>query len=227
MITFRPVAVIRTVFRQKFGTPRQSGLTDLKARIVFEREFRNPDALKGIEEYSHIWLLWYISKHDTGEWSPTVRPPRLGGHRRKGVFASRSPHRPNPIGLSCVKLLEVLPHTEEGPVLIVEGADLLDGTPILDIKPYVPYSDAYPEADGSFTSSKRKLLAVDIPDRELAKLPESLRNGLRQTLAQDPRPGYAREGEREYYFLFADWDIHFQVHEDTVTVTKIVESTGE
>lgn len=222
MISFHAVARIETVFRQKFGIPRQSGLTALPSRIVFEEKYRNPDAVRGLAEYSHIWLIWYISEHDTGSWSPTIRPPRLGGRVRKGVFASRSPHRPNPIGLSCVRLLRVEQDPDDGPVLFVEGADLLDGTPILDIKPYVPYSDSIPDAQGSFASSKRRLLDVHIPEGELGKVPEVLQEGLIQTLAQDPRPGYAGETDRVYFFLFSDFDIYFHVKDNHVTVTEIL-----
>ncbi len=227
MIVFHPIARIQTVFSQKFGIPRQSGLAQLPARIVFEEPYRNPAAVQGLSEHSHIWLIWYISEHDTGTWSPTVRPPRLGGKVRKGVFASRSPHRPNPIGLSCVRLLEVDHAAKEGPVLIVEGADLLDGTPILDIKPYVPYSDARPEAEGSFASSKRALLEVEIPGELLNKIPEELQKGLCQTLAQDPRPGYGKEISRGYRFLFAGRDIHFVVEGNQIRVTQIIEEGTE
>jgi tRNA-Thr(GGU) m(6)t(6)A37 methyltransferase TsaA len=223
-ISMRPIARIETVFSHKFGIPRQSGLTNLPSRIVFEKEYQNPDALKGLSEYSHIWLIWYISEHDTGKWSPTVRPPRLGGRVRKGVFASRSPHRPNPIGISCVRLLQVESHTKEGPVITVEGADLLDGTPILDIKPYVPYSDSFPDAEGSFASSKRKCKEVILPKHLAQKIPEHLQEGLVQTLSQDPRPGYADEDdERHWSFLFADWDIHFRVQGETAEVIDIQE----
>ena len=219
----RPVARIRSDFPEKFGIPRQSGLVEsLEARIVFEPEFRVADAVRGLEDFSHIWLIWEFSEAVRGEWSPTVRPPRLGGNVRMGVFATRSPFRPNPIGLSCVKLLKVEQDTALGPVLTVAGADLMDGTPIYDIKPYIPYADAHPEATGGFTTTVQMPgLTVDFPADLLARVPEGKRDALIGVLAQDPRPRYQKDPERVYGLTFAGMDVKFTVQADRLTVIEI------
>ncbi len=219
------IARIHTDFSSKFGIPRQSGLVDaLKGQIVFEPPYRDPSALRGIEGYSHLWLIWQFSESVMEHWSPTVKPPRLGGNRRMGVFATRSPFRPNPLGLSCVKLERVELSTREGPVLHVAGADLLDGTPIYDIKPYLPYVDCHPQATGGFTDSVTYVrLEVDFPEALLAEIPEDKRRALIEVLAQDPRPGY-RHGEngRRYGVEFAGFDVRFTVSEDRLTVCEVV-----
>lgn len=218
--TVKKIAEIQSDFPSKFGIPRQSGVVrELEARIIFEPEYRNPDAVRGLEEYSHIWLIWQFSEAVRDTWSPTVRPPKLGGNVRKGVFATRSPFRPNAIGLSCVRLKEVIPESPEGPVLIVAGADLMSGTPIYDIKPYVPYADCHPEALESFTSQTGKVcLEVEDPSGFLFLLPKEKREALRGVLSQDPRPGYQKDPERVYGFPFAGFEVKFRVREDTVTV---------
>ncbi len=221
--TVKKIAEIRSDFPTKFGIPRQSGVvSDLEAKIVFEPEYRNPDAFRGLEEYTHIWLIWQFSGAVRDTWSPTVRPPKLGGNVRKGVFATRSPFRPNALGLSCVRLKQVIPHSPEGPVLIVAGADLMDGTPIYDIKPYVAYADCHPEASESFTTQTGKVhLAVEDPDGCLNLLPEEKREALRGVLSQDPRPGYQKDPERIYGFPFAGFEVKFRVREETVTVCSL------
>jgi len=217
------IARIRSDFSEKFGIPRQSGLVEeLKAAIVFEPEFRNPDALRGLDGFSHLWLIWQFSKAVRQEWSPTVRPPRLGGNERMGVFATRSPFRPNPIGLSCVKLERVELHPELGPVIHVAGADLLDGTPIYDIKPYLPYADCKPEAVGGFASTpKEATLRVECPDKLLTQIPADRRAALLGVLAQDPRPSYQNDPNREYGMGFAGFNVRFTVDEDTLTVRSV------
>jgi len=219
----RTIARIHSEFTQKFGIPRQSGLaTDTRALIVFEPEYRIHEALRGLEEYSHIWILWVFSENIRAGFSPTVRPPRLGGNARKGVFATRSPFRPNPIGLSCVQLLGIEKHPEWGEVLCVAGADLMDGTPILDIKPYVAYADSYPNAVSGFASSKPKQLNVHIPDELCLMLPHNTRMALVSALSFDPRPAYQHdEAGREYAFEFSGFDIHFTIADDTVEVISI------
>ena len=221
-IKIRPIARMRSDFPTKFGIPRQSGLVEeLRSTIVFEPDFRNPDALRGIQGFSHLWLIWHFSEAVRQEWSPTVRPPRLGGNTRMGVFATRSPFRPNPIGLSCVKLL-ALEQTKEGTVLHVAGADLMDGTPILDIKPYIPYSDSFPEAAGGFTDTAGDfLLEVDFPEDLLKILPESKREAAIAVLSHDPRPSYQRKPGRVYGLSFADHDIGFTVEDNKLTVIKV------
>lgn len=219
----QPIAHIRSDFGSKFGVPRQSGLVDaLTAAVVFEEPYRNPDALRGLEGFSHIWLIWVFHQSQRAEWSPTVRPPRLGGNQRVGVFASRSPFRPNPIGLSSVKL-EAVEHTYRfGPVLRIRGADLVDGTPILDIKPYLPYGDCHPEAVGGFASeAARPTLAVEIPPDLLERLPPDRREALRDVLALDPRPRYQDDPVRVYGFSFAGHEVKFTVMGDRLTVTEI------
>lgn len=219
------IATVNTDFPSKFGIPRQSGLVpSLKSEIVFEPEYRNDSALKGLEGYSHLWLIWEFSESVKEDWSPTVRPPRLGGNKRMGVFATRSPFRPNPIGLSCVKLEEIK-HTEnKGTVLIVSGADLLDKTPIYDIKPYIPYADCRPEASGGFSEEVfGDKLEVVIPDEYLEVMPEEKREALKAVLASDPRPAYQNDEIREYGFDFASFAVKFTVKDDVLTVKYIKE----
>lgn len=217
------VAHIRSDFQQKFGIPRQSGLVDaLEADIIFTPEFRDPEALRGLEGFSHLWLIWEFSQARRAKWSPTVRPPRLGGNQRMGVFATRSPFRPNPMGLSCVKLKEVRLHTPDGPVIRVAGADLLDGTPIYDIKPYLPYADCKPEAVGGFASApKEATLTVTLPPELEEKVPEAKRAALRGVLGQDPRPSYQDDPERVYGMGFAGLDVRFRVEGDRLTVVEV------
>lgn len=216
------IAHIRTEFPSKFGIPRQSGLVpQLRAKIVFEPEYRNADALRGIEGYSHLWLIWQFSRAVREGWSPTVRPPRLGGNTRMGVFATRSPYRPNAIGLSSVKL-EGVEHGNEGAVLIVSGADLLDGTPIFDIKPYLPFTDSHPDALGGFADEKLSYaLDVVIPECLLAAIPEADRETLRAVLAEDPRPSYQDDPARVYGMEFKDYEVRFRVEGNTLTVCEI------
>lgn len=217
------IARIQSAFPEKFGIPRQSGLVEeLSARIVFEPEFRNADALRGLEEFSHIWLIWEFSETNRDTWSPTVRPPRLGGNQRLGVFATRSPYRPNPVGLSCVKLERVELHKDYGPVIYVQGADLMDGTPIYDIKPYLPYADCRPDAVGGFASQKpEEKLQVEIPEGLLSAAPKEVMTALRGVLAQDPRPAYQNDPKRSYGLSFAGLEVHFQVADGVLTVQRI------
>ena len=219
----RPVARIRSDFPEKFGIPRQSGVVDsLKAKIVFEPEFRVMDAVRGLEDFSHIWLIWEFSESVRDTWSPTVRPPRLGGNVRMGVFATRSPFRPNPIGLSCVKLMKVEQDEAFGPVLTVAGADLMDGTPIYDIKPYIPYADCHPDAKGGFTTNvEMKPLSVSFPAELLEKVPQEKREALFGVLEQDPRPRYQKDPNRVYGLSFAGMEIKFTVFERTLSVVEL------
>ena len=221
--TFTVIARMHSDFDQKFGIPRQSGLVEeLESTIVFEPEFRNPDALRGLEGFSHLWIVWEFSKARRDTWSPTVRPPRLGGNQRLGVFATRSPFRPNPIGLSCVKLVGVEHHPEFGPVIRVAGADLLNGTPIYDIKPYLPYADCKPEAVGGFASApKEATLTVHIPEEFVEKIPEEKRQAVIGVLAQDPRPSYQDDPERVYGMSFGGMEIKFKVDGETLTVCGV------
>lgn len=217
------IARIHTDFATKFGVPRQSGLVpELRSSIVFEPQFRNPDALRGIEDFSHIWLIWHFSEADRESWSPTVRPPRLGGNRRLGVFATRSPFRPNSLALSCVKLESVELSRTNGPVLHVSGADLMDGTPIFDIKPYIPYADCRPEASGGFTDEvERRCLTVVIPDGLRTALPPEKLASLTGVLENDPRPSYQDDPERVYGFGFAGAEVRFRVSGEVLTVVSI------
>ena len=217
------IAHIRSDFPEKFGIPRQSGLVEeLTAQIVFSPEYRVPEAVRGLEEFSHIWLVWQFSGAVREDWSPTVRPPRLGGNTRMGVFSTRSPFRPNAIGLSCVRLLKVEPSTPQGPVLTVAGADLMDGTPILDIKPYIPYADCKPEATGGFTDRAGDfLLHVEFPPALLERVPENRREALIGVLSHDPRPSYQRNPERVYGMEFAGVNVRFRVAEDILTVLDV------
>lgn len=216
------IARIESDFPTKFGIPRQSGLSGLTSRIVFLPEYRNPDAVRGLEDYSHIWLIWQFSESVREEWSPTVRPPRLGGNKRVGVFATRSPFRPNEIGLSSVKLEKVELHPKLGPVLYVSGADMMDGTPIYDIKPYLPFTDSHPDAVGGFTEeTKGYRLEVSAAEELLGKIPAGKRSDLLEVLAGDPRPSYHEDETRIYGFSFAGFEIKFRVEENILTVTDI------
>ena len=222
--TIRPIARMHSDFSTKFGIPRQSGLVkELRSTIVFEPEYRNGDALRGIEAFTHLWVIWQFSEAVGTGWSPTVRPPRLGGNTRMGVFATRSPFRPNNLGLSCVRLLGV-EHTERyGTVLHVGGADLMDGTPIFDIKPYVPYADCHPEASGGFTDTAGDfLLKVEFPDQLLSMLPADKREAAVGVLSHDPRPSYQRTPGRVYGLTFAGFDIRFTVEEKILTVIEVI-----
>lgn len=218
-IVIRPIARMHSDFPSKFGIPRQSGLVEeLRSTIVFEEGYRNPDTLRGIEGFSHLWLIWQFSEAVRQEWSPTVRPPRLGGNTRMGVFATRSPFRPNNLGLSCVKLLGI-EQTKDGAVIHVAGADLMDGTPIFDIKPYIPYSDSHPDALGGFTDTAGDfLLEVVFPPQLLSRLPEGKQEAAMAVLSHDPRPSYQRKAGRIYGLSFAGFDIRFTVEGNTLTV---------
>lgn len=219
----KTIAKIRTDFPTKFGIPRQSGLVEeLKGTVVFEPEYSNPEALKGLEDFSHIWLLWEFSEAVTDKWSPTVRPPKLGGNVRKGVFATRSPFRPNSIGLSSVKLESIEQTEKYGTVLIVSGADLMDGTPIVDIKPYVPYSDCHTDAVGGFAKDGSEKLSVVFPDTLQKKVPDEKLNALIKVLELDPRPAYQNDPERIYGFGFAGMEIKFKVIQNTLAVTDVL-----
>ena len=224
--SMRVIARIHSDFSTKFGVPRQSGLVDaLESTVVFEPEYRNPDALRGLEDFSHLWLVWVFDKAVGRDWSPTVRPPRLGGNRRMGVFATRSPFRPNLIALSSVKLAGIEQTAEQGPVLHIRGADLMDGTPILDIKPYIPHADAHPEALGGFAAVPAgETLEVIIPPELLEKIPPERREALRGVLAQDPRPHYQDDPERIYGFGFAGMEVRFSVEGSRLTVREISEA---
>ena len=222
-VNIQVIARMHSDFATKFGIPRQSGLVqELRSTIVFEPEYRNSDALRGIEEFSHLWIIWQFSQAVRQGWSPTVRPPRLGGNTRMGVFATRSPFRPNNLGLSSVRLLGVEQTAEYGTVLHVGGADLMDGTPIFDIKPYIPYGDCHPEATGGFTDRAGEfLLKVEFPPQLLKKLPEDKRDAAIGVLSHDPRPSYQRQPERIYGLNFAGCDIRFRVEADVLTVIEV------
>lgn len=225
-MTYQPtiIAHIKTDFPTKFGIPRQSGLVkELQGRIVFEPEYRNPEAVRGLEDFSHVWLIWEFSESRRDGWSPTVRPPKLGGNVRKGVFATRSPFRPNPIGLSSVKLEKVEIHPELGPVLHVSGADLMDGTPIYDIKPYIPFADCIVDAKGGFTEeTDNSLLEVYFPEELLNIIPNEKQKALLQVLTLDPRPSYQEDEERIYGLEFAGFDIRFRVKGRVINVVEVV-----
>ena len=222
------IARIHTDFGGKFGVPRQSGLVEeLRGEIVFEPEYRSPEAVRGLEGFSHIWVIWEFSENVRESWSPTVRPPRLGGNVRMGVFATRSPFRPNPIGLSCVELAGVELTPDRGPVLHVRGADMTDGTPVFDIKPYVPYADSRPGAKGGFAAAApERELAVEVPPELAAALPEEKLAALRGVLACDPRPSYQEEAGRVYGLTFAGHNVKFTVFENRLTVTDILPEDG-
>ncbi len=217
------IARMKSDFPSKFGIPRQSGLVkELRSTILFEPEFRNPDALRGLENFSHLWLIWQFSEAVRSKWSPTVRPPRLGGNTRMGVFATRSPFRPNSIGLSSVQLLGLEDTPQYGTVIHVAGADLMDGTPIFDIKPYIPYSDAHPEALGGFTDTAGDfILDVTFPRELLQKVPENKQEALLGVLSHDPRPSYQQDPDRQYGLTFAGLNIRFQVDNKQLTVLSV------
>ena len=225
MQPLKTIATIHTDFPSKFGIPRQGGLVEaLKATVTFEPEYRDATALRGLEGYSHLWLIWLFSESVMDCFSPTVKPPRLGGNRRMGVFATRSPFRPNPLGLTCVKLEGIELSGPQGPLLRVAGADLMDGTPIFDIKPYIPYADCHPEATGGFTDDIRyERLDVNFPDALLNAIPPDKRQALIEVLAQDPRPGYRHgEASRRYGVAFAGYDVRFTVQGNALTVVEVV-----
>lgn len=219
----KPIARIRSDFPEKFGIPRQPGLVEtLQATVVFEPEYRDPAALMGLEGYSHIWLLWEFSEAVRDTWSPTVHPPRLGGKKRRGVFATRSPFRPNPIGLSCVRLIGIEKEPQAGTVLRVSGADLMDGTPIYDIKPYLPYTDSHPDAVGGFADDFADYhVEVVFPEELLAMVPEEKRDALLGILSQDPRPSYQNDPERIYGVAFGSQNIRFRVESGVLTVCQV------
>ena len=219
----KQIAHIETPFREKFGVPRQAGLVDYEARVVFEPKYRVAEAVRGLEEFDYIWLIWQFHLAEREEWSPTVRPPRLGGNKRVGVFATRSPFRPNAIGLSSVRLLRVAQEPEEGPVLYVSGADLVDGTPIFDIKPYIAYADAHPQARSGFAQEAPSATLNVVDDHGLLlQLPEERRKAMKQILAHDPRPHYQHDSKRVYALSFDRWEVQFRVGDDYVEVVSVV-----
>lgn len=221
--TMKIIARMQSDFPSKFGIPRQSGLVEsLTSTIIFEPEYRNADALRGLEDFSHLWIIWQFSEAIREDWSPTVRPPRLGGNTKLGVFATRSPFRPNPIGLSSVKIIGIESTTEYGPVIHVSGADLMNGTPIFDIKPYIPYCDCHPDAAGGFTTdAKDYILEVDFPDLLLEKIQTDKRNAIVELLSHDPRPSYHLDSDRIYGLSFDKYNIRFTVTDNTLTVLDI------
>ena len=221
---YQPIATIHNDFSTKFGLPRQSGLSKhLISRIVMTEAYRNPDAFRGIEEFEYLWLIWCFDPMGKREWSPTVRPPKLGGNKRMGVFATRSPNRPNPIGLTRVKLLRIENNAEYGPVLTVSGADLMNGTAILDIKPYLPYADSVPEAaSGDYGPRYQEILGVEIPSRIAALFSENQLAALKEALAFDPRPGYQHDPDRVYGFAYGGYDVKFMVADHTAVVVDAV-----
>ena len=222
MAEIRPIAYMPSDFPEKFGIPRQAGLVrELASLVVFEPEYRDPEALRGMEGFSHLWLIWQFSAALTGRFSPTVRPPRLGGNVRMGVFATRSPFRPNSLGLSCVELKAVQERPGLGTVLVVRGADLMDGTPIFDVKPYIPYADCHPEARGGFAPDAGATLQVEIPEAFLEKIPADKRTALRGVLANDPRPRYQHDAARVYTMDFAGLTVRFSVDGETLRVREI------
>ena len=221
-LILKKIATIYTDFPEKFGIPRQSGLTGASGKIVFEPEYQVEEALRGMKEYSYLWIIWGFSEVKTGKWNPTVRPPRLGGNKRMGVFATRSPFRPNPLGLSSVRLESVEQTEKEGCVLWVSGVDMMDGTPIYDIKPYLPYVDSHPEAAGGFAEKKKEyMLSVEIPEVCLEMLTEEKQKILKEILSQDPRPAYQHDEERIYGMSFSEFEVCFQVKNECVYVKEI------
>ena len=221
-LLIRPIARIRTDFPEKFGIPRQAGIAaELQGEIVFEPEYRMEEALRGLEDFSHIWLIWGFSENEGHDWSPTVRPPRLGGNKRVGVFASRSPFRPNGLGLSCVRLIALRKDPALGTTLLVAGADMVDGTPVYDIKPYLPYADSIPDAAGGFAPDAGRRLQVVCPPELLAPLPEEKRNALLSVLAHDPRPRYQNDPEHIYGMAFAGFEVRFRADAETLTVVGV------
>lgn len=223
------IARIRNDYTEKFGVPRQSGLVqEVISEIIFEKVYRVPEAFRGIGEFSHLWLIWGFDRAERDTWSPTVRPPRLGGNKRMGVFATRSPFRPNAVGLSCVRLLSVHEDKENGTVLTVAGADMMNGTPIYDIKPYLPYTDSHPEATGGFTDrTEKRRVEVVIPEQIRKTLGERKTEALTAVLREDPRPAYQEDNDRGYGFLFGGFNIRFSVCDGILTVTGISESNGD
>jgi len=219
----QPIAHMESDFPTKFGIPRQSGITsDLLSRIVFEKEYRQPEAFRGIEAFTHLWIIWGFSESKRDGWSATVRPPRLGGNVRMGVFATRSPFRPNPLGLSSVQLVKVEEDDKNGLSLVVAGADLMDGTPIYDIKPYIPYTDSHPEASGGFSDDVRAdRLDISFPEELLQKVPAEKQDALQSILRHDPRPHYHSDPDRQYGFFFAGLEIKFRVEDTLLTVTSV------
>lgn len=217
------IARISSDFPTKFGIPRQSGLVrQLRSTVIFEPEYRDENALRGIEQFSHLWLVWQFSEAVRKSWSPTVRPPRLGGNTRVGVFATRSPFRPNPIGLTSVRLEELRRDKRLGTVLVVSGADLMDGTPILDIKPYIPFTDTHPDAAAGYTAQTiAHALEVAFPPELMEKVPADRREALLGVLRQDPRPPYQEDAQRIYGFAFAGMEIRFRVEEDRLMVVAV------
>ncbi len=216
------IARIYTGFKEKFGIPRQAGVVDTVGKIVFEPEYRVPEALRGIEGYSHLWLIWRFSMSERDTWSPTVRPPRLGGNKKMGVFATRSPYRPNPIGLSSVRLLGVEATEDEGTVLIVSGADILDGTPIYDVKPYLAYTDSHPDAKCGFADGVLGYsVEVSFPDELLSRIPEDERDTVLALLREDPRPSYKGDGERVYGMIYAEHEIFFRAEDGRLVVLDV------
>ncbi|MBR3955332.1 MAG: tRNA (N6-threonylcarbamoyladenosine(37)-N6)-methyltransferase TrmO [Clostridia bacterium] len=220
--SIQPIAHIRTDFPAKFGIPRQSMLVQsLHGKIIFEPQFRNADALRGLEDFSHLWLIWQFSQAITEEWSPTVRPPRLGGNKRMGVFATRSPFRPNSLALSVVKIENIDLHTPQGPIITVSGVDMLDNTPVFDIKPYLPHIDSIPEAAGGFALPvAEQKLEVEFSANALSTLPQDLLLPIQAILAQDPRPHYQEDENRTYGFHYNKYEIHFRVKGNKVTVVS-------
>lgn len=224
-VNIRIIARMKSEFPTKFGIPRQSGLVEaLHSTIIFEPEYRNGDALRGLEDFSHMWIIWQFSETVCKDWSPTVRPPRLGGNKRLGVFATRSPFRPNALGLSSVRILGLESTAEYGTVIHVAGADLMDGTPIFDIKPYIPYSDCHPDASGGFTDAAAEfLLEVVFPPELLNKIPDKKRQGLIGVLSHDPRPSYQKDSDRVYGISFGGYDIRFTIRESVLTVCDVIQ----
>lgn len=222
-LTIRPVAYIHTDFPTKFGIPRQADLVpELRGKIVFTEEFRKPGILKGLQGFSHIWLIWGFSQSKSTDWSPTIRPPRLGGTKSVGVFASRSPFRPNPLALSVARIVSIAEDAKEGPVIIISGTDLMDGTPIYDIKPYVPYSDSIPDALDGFATPDMKHLDVVISEEIRKRIPEEKLEALIGILSLDPRPAYQHDPGRTYGFVFAGMEIRFHVENETTVVVSEV-----
>lgn len=218
----QPIAHIESPYRDKFGVPRQAGLAVGEARVVFEPDYRVAEAVRGLEEFDYVWLIWLFHLAQRDGWSPTVRPPRLGGNRRVGVFATRSPFRPNSVGLSSVRLLRVVNEANFGPVLYVEGADLVDGTPILDIKPYIPYADSHPDAHAGFAADVPVRLLVTDPQDELLHLPEAMRQAVVDTVANDPRPHYQHDPQRVYAMRYAEFEVRFIVDGQMATVLRVI-----
>ncbi len=219
----KQIATIYNGFSQKFGIPRQSGLTSAESVIRFEKEFQNADALRGLEQYSHLWIIWHFSEFSGKGWSPTVRPPRLGGNKRVGVFATRSPNRPNPIGISVVEIVKIELSTSDGPQITVRGADILNGTPILDIKPYLPYADAYPEALNGFAQQKLGYrLQVEIPEKIINDIPDEYVKIITELLSQDPRPAYQEDANRIYTMDYKDVSVRFLVKGNRLQVIEVL-----